>query len=368
MKNVIGNEITITLFGESHGSVVGCVLDGLPSGFLIDMEKLQWDMEKRRAVGKISTGRTEADIPEIVSGLKDGYTEGTPLTILIHNTNVRSQDYSSISELARPGHADYAANVRYRGYQDPRGGGHFSARLTSALVAAGGILRQMLEKKGIKIGTHIQTLHGIKDEPLLEHNIEKTIDELNAKQFAVISDEIGYQMMDEIEKARDNQDSVGGILETVVIGVKAGLGEPTFDSIESRMAQALFSIPAVKGVEFGDGFAMADMYGHEANDEFTMYADGVRTITNHNGGINGGISNGMTIRYRTALKPTPSISRPQRTINMKKGENAIIEIKGRHDPAVVHRARAVVDAMSAFVLADMLASQYGRQWLAEEES
>ncbi len=366
MKNTIGNEITITLFGESHGPAIGCVLDGLPSGFAVDLEQLARDMDKRKAFGAVSTGRREADQVEILSGVKDGLTEGTPVAMLIRNTNVRRNDYDDLRYLARPSHADYAAEIRYKGFQDASGGGHFSGRLTAPLTAAGSILRQMLEAKGILIATHISNLHGIEDDPFLMSHLEDTVRLLNQKQFPVISEKAERKMISEIEEAAKRQDSVGGILETVVTGLEAGIGEPEFDSIESRLAQAMFSIPAVKGIEFGRGFGFAGLYGSQANDRFTMYRDQITTITNNNGGINGGISNGMPVLFRTAVKPTPSIAQKQNTVNFKTRENAEIEIKGRHDPAVIHRARAVVDAMTAFVIADMLASHYGRQWLGEK--
>ncbi|NCB33944.1 MAG: chorismate synthase, partial [Erysipelotrichia bacterium] len=322
--------------------------------------------EQRRAVGSISTGRSEADIPEILSGIRNGHTEGTPIAIVIRNTNVHSSDYESIQYLARPGHADYSAEIKYRGYQDASGGGHFSGRLTAPMTVCGAILRKALEDRNIYIGSHIVSLHGIKDDPLNEAELKPQIQLLNSRAFAVLNEGTGKRMMEAINEARLQQDSLGGILETAVIGLEAGVGEPEFDSIESRMAQMLFSIPAVKGVEFGSGFAFAEMKGSEANDSFRMNDGKPVTVTNHNGGINGGISNGMPIVYRTAIKPTPSISQKQNTINFKTMQNAEIEITGRHDPAIIHRARAVVDAMSALILADLLAERYGREWLRGE--
>jgi len=365
MKNTLGNELTVTVFGESHGPAIGCVIDGLPSGCEIDMERLRHDMSLRRAVGTVSTGRREADEVKFLSGVKDGRTEGTPLALIIENTNVRRKDYEEIRYLARPGHADYAAEMRYKGFQDASGGGHFSGRLTAPLTAAGSIVRKLLEDKGIVIGTHIRTLHGIKDDPLLDHHLEETLRMLNQKQFAVISDEAGQKMIAAIEEARMNQDSLGGILETAVTGIEPGIGEPIFGAVESELAAALFAIPAVKGVEFGAGFGFSDLFGSEANDRFTMIHDQVATITNHNGGINGGITNGMPLRFSVCLKPTPSIARPQFTVDFKKKENTTIEIHGRHDPAVIHRARVVVDSVTALVLGDLLASAHGRQWLGE---
>ena len=366
MKNTLGNELTVTVFGESHGPAVGCVIDGLPSGVRIDLERLRRDMDYRRAAGAISTARSEADEVKFLSGVKDGIIEGTPLTLMIENGNVRRKDYDEIRTLARPGHADYAAEMRYRGYQDASGGGHFSGRLTAPLTAAGSIVRKMLEDRGILIATHIKELHGIKDDPLIEHNIQKTMEELNAKPFAVISPRVEIMMKSMIEDAAKKKDSVGGILETAVIGMEPGIGEPIFGALESGLSAALFAIPAVKGVEFGEGFHFSDLYGSEANDRFTMFHDQVATITNHNGGINGGISNGMTIRFCTCVKPTPSIARPQFTVDFRKMENTEITIQGRHDPAIVHRARIVVDSVTALVLADALASAHGRQWLGEK--
>ena len=363
MKNTFGNNITVTLFGESHGEAIGCVLDGLPSGFAIDMERLKQDMDRRRAVGSISTPRNEADVPEFLSGVRDGVTEGTPVAIVIRNQNVRRKDYDAIRYLARPGHADYAAEMRYKGFQDASGGGHFSGRLTAPLTAAGSILRQMLETRGILIGSHIRKLYTVEDDRFLEKGLADTIRALNEKAFAVISEEAGRQMMREIEHARREQNSLGGILETAVIGMEAGIGEPFFDTVESRLSAAMFAIPAVKGIEFGAGFGFAEMTGVRANDRFTMFHGKVATITNHNGGINGGITNGMPILFRTVIKPTPSISQPQFTVDFRKKENTTIEIHGRHDPAVIHRARIVVDSMTAVVLADLMATAYGTQWV-----
>ncbi len=366
MKNTFGNNISYTLFGESHGSCVGIVIDGLPPGLKIDEDYIQKELNKRKAVGSISTARVEEDKPEFVSGVKNGFTEGTPVTIIIKNTNTRSADYSPTSEMARPGHADYTAEMKYLGYQDFAGGGHFSGRLTTPIVAAGAIIRMALEEKGIIIGSHILNLHGIKDDEFNDDKLLGQIKMLNEEQFAVINEQQGEKMIAEIEKARNNQDSVGGILETCVVGMPTGIGEPTFDSLESVIAHAMFSIGGIKGIEFGKGFGLAELYGSEANDSFRMNNGVVTTTTNNNGGINGGISNGMPIVFRTVVKPTSSISRVQDTINFKKMENTTIEIKGRHDPAIIHRARAVVDAMTAIALAELLTQRHGYMWLRGE--
>ena len=362
MKNTIGHVLKLTVFGESHGEAIGCVLDGLPSGMVIDENYIASMMQKRQGLSAVSTGRREPDHVSILSGVYHGKTEGTPLTLLIRNSDVRSADYSSIEDLARPGHADYTAEIRYEGCQDKRGGGHFSGRLTAALTAAGAILMHALEEEGILIGSHIQRLHGIADRDFGEdtaHDIQL----LKEREFPVLDDEQAERMIAEIKDAREKGDSVGGILETIVTGLPAGLGEPMFGSVESRISEAMFSIGAVKGVTFGIGAAFADLYGSEANDPFACRDGKITTLSNHNGGVNGGITNGMPVCFQTVIKPTPSISLPQKTVNMKTKENTVIEIKGRHDPAVIHRAAVVVSAMTAFVLADLLSEAYGRNWL-----
>lgn len=366
MNNTIGNLITLTVFGESHGPAIGGVLDGLPPGLVVDEAYIASQMDLRRAVGKISTGRHEADVPKFLSGVKNGRTEGTPMAFMIRNSDVKRSDYDMLAETARPSHADYTGHVKYSGFQDASGGGHFSGRLTAVITAAGAILRQALEQKGILIGTHIRSLHGIEDDPFLQNELVQQIRALNAKDFAVLNEETGKQMIAEIEHAASLHDSLGGILETAVSGLPAGIGEPMFDSLESRLSHALFSIPAVKGVEFGSGWELAQMYGSEANDAFGVEDGQVITLTNHNGGINGGISNGMPVLFRTVIKPTPSIARSQKTVNFRTMEETEITIKGRHDPAIVHRARVVQDTMTALVLADLLAQHFGLMWLKED--
>ena len=347
MKNSLGNSLVITLFGESHGEYIGAVLDGLAPGIKIDDEYIGAKLALRRPSGKISTARVEADEYKIVSGAFNGYTTGTPLTILIPNTNTNS--------------ADYAANLKYHGYEDFRGGGHFSGRLTAAIVAAAAIVGSALETKGIKIGSHITELHGAFDRTF--ENYESDISLVNGKSFPTLTDEGEERMRKEIEKAAERGDSVGGILESAIIGIPAGVGEPWFDSMESMLSHALFSIPAVKGVEFGLGFAFADAYGSEANDEFAIENGKVITESNNNGGINGGITNGMPIIFRTVIKPTPSIFKKQQSVSLSSGEECTLELSGRHDPAIIHRARAVVDAMAALVIADALTTRYGTDYL-----
>ena len=362
MKNTFGNHIAVTLFGESHGPAIGAVLDGLCPGMPVAEENIRRMLALRQPGGGISTARQEADKFEILSGVFGGFTTGTPIAFLIRNENTQSKDYSEIAVTARPGHADFAANCKYHGFQDYRGGGHFSGRITAGIVAAGAICISALSKKGIKIGTHIAECAGIADRKFDE--TEADIDSLNEKLFAVLDEEQGIKMEEAILLAKSEQDSVGGILETAITGIPSGIGEPYFDSIESQLAHMLFSVPAVKGVEFGSGFDFAKMRGSEANDSFRIDENGkVFTRTNHNGGINGGISNGMPVTFRCAIKPTPSVSIEQETVDFVKGENKNFVITGRHDPAIIHRARVVIDSAAAIVLCDILAQRYGTDWL-----
>ena len=361
MKNTFGTNVLTTIFGESHGPAVGGVLDGLAPGIPVDRETIAKKLALRRPQGQISTSRVEEDEFEIVSGVFNGKTTGTPLCILIPNKNVRSGDYDAVRDLARPGHADYTGFVKYHGFADYRGGGHFSGRVTAALVALGAVAERALEGRGIGIGTHISRLAGIPDRGFAD--LDADIASLSDRSFPVLDGAAAKKMQAAILKAKEELDSVGGVLETVVTGLPAGVGEPWFDTLEGLLSHGLFSIPGVKGVEFGDGFALSDMRGSEANDAFTPKDGGVATKTNRNGGINGGISNGMPLLFRCAVKPTPSIARPQQTVDLRTGEAAKIEIPGRHDPAIVHRARAVVDAVTALVLCDVLAGRFGADWL-----
>ena len=353
MKNTFGLSVSVTLFGESHGEMIGAVLDGLAPGITVDEDFITHQLLLRRPQGKISTSRREADVYRIVSGVYQGKTTGTPLCILIPNEDTKSGDYEQMKALPRPGHADLTANYKYHGFQDHRGGGHFSGRLTAPLVAVGAIALFALRQKGIYIGTHIKKCAGIEDIGFSDYKTE--IEALNSKTFAVLSDNAAQKMTKAIEDAAVNKNSVGGILETAVVGLPAGLGEPWFDTLEGVLSHVLFSIPAVKGVEFGAGFAVADMFGTLSNDPFAVENGSIVTVTNHNGGINGGISNGMPVVFRCAVKPTPSVASAQNTVNMQTGEPASLEIGGRHDPAIVHRARIVADSVAALVLCDQLA-------------
>ena len=355
MKNTFGQSVAVTLFGESHGEYIGAVLDGLAPGLAIDEAFIRHQLSLRRPQGKISTPRVENDEFRIVSGVFEGKTTGTPLCILIPNTNTRSGDYTR--NLPRPGHADYTAECKYHGYQDHRGGGHFSGRITAALVAAGAIAISALRQNGILIGTHISRISDICDRSFGSY--ESDIETLADLTFPVLDSQKADLMRACIEDAASEGDSVGGILETAVIGLPAGIGEPWFDTVEGMLSHALFSIPAIKGVEFGTGFGMADLRGSQANDGLRMQNGRVITTTNHNGGINGGITNGMPILFRCAVKPTPSIFQEQDSVDLVNGQNTTLTLQGRHDPAIIHRARVVVDSVAALVLCDLLALRFG---------
>lgn len=362
MKNTYGNSLTVTLFGESHGEAIGAVIDGIAPGVRVDTDYINKKLAERRPKGKISTARVEKDNYTIASGVFNGYTTGTPIAIIIPNENKKSADYSNLQNTVRPGHADYTAECKYHGFQDYRGGGHFSGRITAALVAAGALVSAALLDKGIKVGTHISALHGVKDRGF--DNIEADIDALSKASFPTLSDECGDKMKEVIEDAAKDGDSVGGILESAVIGVPSGVGEPWFDSMEGVISHILFSIGGIKGVEFGEGFGFSDLYGSEANDSFVIKDGKISTKTNKNGGINGGITNGMPIIVRCAVKPTPSIHKTQSTVNISTLTEEELIIEGRHDPAIIHRAKSVVDAALAIAVADMLTVRYGTDFLS----
>jgi len=361
MKNTFGSSISVTLFGESHGEYIGACVDGLAPGLKIDIDFIKSQLALRRPVELISTTRIEEDEFSIVSGSFNGYTTGTPLTILIPNKDVKSADYDKNRFIARPGHADYTAYLKYHGFEDYRGGGHFSGRITAALVAVGAILISALKEKGIEIGTHISRLANVYDSNFSDY--KKDFKEINSKYFATLSKEAEEKMKDKIIEASNNSDSVGGVLETVILGMPEGAGEPWFDSIESELSHILFSVPAVKGVEFGDGFKIADLLGSQANDSYEIKNGKVITKTNHNGGINGGISNGMPITVKTAIKPTPTIPKEQETVDFKNNKNTKIQSSGRHDPCIVPRARVVVDSVIAIALSDILTKRFGTDYL-----
>lgn len=360
MNNRFGHQVTLTLFGESHGEAIGAVLDGLAAGIPVDEAFIAQKLKQRRPSGAISTPRQEPDTFKLVSGVYRGYTNGAPLAIVIPNTDTRSGDYAPFAATPRPGHADYTGSVRAAGFNDPRGGGHFSGRITAALVAAGGVLIPALQKRGVHFATHLAQIGPVADEPFTGASDE--LARLNAADFAVLSAEQGEKMKAHIRAAAAEGDSVGGVLETVVTGLPVGVGEPWFDTLEGCLAHALFAVPGVKGVEFGDGFALTQRRGSEANDCFVSHDGRVATATNHNGGINGGLSNGMPVVFRCAVKPTPTIHRAQHTLNVQTGEMTDLLAGGRHDPCIVPRARAVVDSLTALVLMDLLCTRFGEDW------
>ena len=357
MASDFGKKVKITIFGQSHSEAIGVVIDGLPVGEEIDLDAVQKFME-RRAPGRnaYSTSRKEADLPRVVSGLFEGKTCGAPICAIIENTNTRSKDYDKLKDLPRPGHADFTAWVKYGGYNDHRGGGHFSGRLTAPLCFAGAVCKQILERKGIHVGAHILSIKGVKDIPFDAVEIDaKTLQEVAEKAFPVQNDAVGEEMQAVIAAAKEKGDSVGGIVECAITGLPVGVGEPMFDGLESVLAQAIFAIPAVKGVEFGAGFAVAELFGSENNDDFIYNEDGaVKTKTNNHGGSLGGISSGMPLVFRAAFKPTPSISMEQDTISISKRENDRLAVTGRHDPCIVPRAVPVVEAAAAVAILDLL--------------
>ncbi|MFD3156610.1 chorismate synthase [Haloimpatiens sp. FM7330] len=356
MSAVWGNNIKITIFGESHGNGIGIVIDGLYPGIKLDLDYIKREM-KRRAPGKnkLSTPRKEGDEFEILSGFFNETTTGTPLCAIIRNNNTKSKDYSKLKNLMRPGHADYTGFVKYKGFNDYRGGGHFSGRITAPLVFAGAIAKQILLSKNIIIGSHIKSIKDMEDDSLNPICInENELKKLAEKEFAVLNEEKGKQMQKIILDAKDEGDSVGGVVECGVINLPQGLGNPFFDSVESMLAHMLFSIPAVKGVEFGAGFDLSEMNGSKANDEFYYEDNEVKTYTNNNGGILGGITNGMPLIFRCAFKPTPSISKSQKTIDIEKMTNSELNVIGRHDPCIVQRAVPVVEAAAAITILDLI--------------
>ena len=348
MSSTIGENLRLTIFGQSHSPAIGMTLEGLPAGFTFDPEKLDRFLA-RRAPGKNawSTPRKEADAPEFLSGLVGNTTCGVPLTAIIRNTNTRSGDYSLLKTVPRPGHADYTAEVKYGGYQDVAGGGHFSARLTAPLCIAGGLCLQFLEREGILIRAHIAAIGGIPDEG-------DPMESVAEKEFPTISDAQGEKMKALIARKRAEGDSIGGLVECVATGLPIGLGDPIFGGMENRISAIVFGIPAVKGIEFGDGFAVAVRAGSENNDAYQVQDGRIMTATNHAGGILGGITNGMPLIFRAAFKPTPSIARTQRSVNLETGEETELNVPGRHDPCIVPRAVPCVEAAAAVAITDAL--------------
>lgn len=358
MSGMWGSKIKLSIFGESHGNAIGITIDGLPAGFSIDMDKIMMEMA-RRAPGKssLSTPRKESDIPEILSGYFEGKTTGTPLCAIIRNSNTKSKDYSKLKDVMRPGHADYTGAVRYKGFNDYRGGGHFSGRITAPLVFAGAICKQILEVKGIIVSAHINSIGKIKDCSFLEGDIsDELLNSFKEKELPLINTKLEDEMRQEILSARSSGDSIGGTIECAILGVSPGIGDPFFDSVESTLAHLMFSVPAVKGIEFGKGFDISKMRGLEANDEYYLENGNIKTKTNNNGGILGGITNGMPIIFNVAIKPTASIFKEQNTVNIVTMEETTLCIEGRHDPCIVQRALPVIEAVAAIGITELMNS------------
>jgi len=355
-----GKNLNITLYGQSHAPAIGVVLEGIPAGEPIDMDEVMAFMARRAPGGKLATSRKEPDLPEILSGIVDGVTCGAPISAVIHNTNTRSGDYSNLKDKPRPGHADYTARVKFGDAFDLRGGGQFSARLTAPLCFGGAVALQMLKRRGIEVGAHLLEVHGVKDISFDPVDPSANLHAAAQNPFPTIDPAAGEAMAAEIEKARMELDSVGGIVECAVTGLPAGLGDALFGGLECRMAPMLWSIPAVKGLEFGAGFGSAQLMGSQNNDPYCYDAEGkVKTTTNNHGGVLGGITSGMPLVFRMAFKPTPSIAKPQQTVNLATGKTDTLEVTGRHDPCVALRAVPCVEAAAALALLDVLMDNNG---------
>ncbi len=359
MSSTYGERIKLSIFGQSHGAAIGMTLDGVPAGLPVDMDKLQQFLN-RRAPGQndFSTPRREEDKPEFLSGIVDGYTCGAPITAIIRNNNTRSGDYASLKDHPRPGHADYTAQVKYGGYQDTAGGGHFSGRLTAPLCIAGGLCKQWLEAKDIQIGAHICVIAGIADDPVYLDWVNPDLQKI-PNDFPVLNPDAGTKMQQAIAAARADGDSVGGIIECIVTGLPVGIGELMFGGMESRIAQIVYGIPAVKGLDFGSGFSGSYLRGSQNNDAYTVKDGSIKTVTNNAGGILGGITNGMPLVFQTAIKPTPSISHPQKTVDLMRMEQQELVVKGRHDPCIVPRAVPVIEAAAAIAVYDAMLCKIG---------
>ena len=353
MSSTYGEILKLSIFGQSHGPAIGMTLDGIPAGLPVNFEELQLFLN-RRAPGQSSytTPRKEADKPEFLSGIVDNYTCGAPISAVIHNTNTRSGDYNNLQNCPRPGHADYPAQIKFRGYQDVAGGGHFSGRLTAPLCIAGGLCKQWLEKKNIFIGAHINSIGEIKDEPKQLNWLNPDLTIMQS-DFPVINYSAGIKMQEEIAKAKADGDSIGGTIECIITGLPAGLGDPMFDGIENKLAQIVYGIPAVKGLEFGSGFTGSTMRGSENNDPYIWENGQVKTTTNNAGGILGGITTGMPVVFKVAVKPTASIAKQQQSINLNLLQNESLIVHGRHDPCIVPRAVPVVEAAAAIAIFDI---------------
>lgn len=356
MSCSFGTNIKITIFGQSHSQAMGVVIDGIPAGIKLDLDKICRFMQ-RRAPGNsdISTPRKEEDFPNIISGIVESTTCGAPICAVIENKNAKSDDYDKLKEIPRPSHADFSAYMKHNGFNDIRGGGNFSGRLTAPLCFAGAICLQILEEKGIFIGAHITSIGKIKEERFDPVNVSADLlQALTKKEFPVLDDTAGSNMKAEILNAKKQLDSVGGTVECAVVGVPAGIGEPIFEGIENKLSQIIFGIPAIKGIEFGNGFDCAGLFGSENNDEFMVNDDKITTKTNNHGGILGGISSGMPIIFKVAVKPTPSIGKSQISVNLKTKESEELVVGGRHDPCIVPRAVPCIEAATAIAILDFL--------------
>ena len=356
MSSIWGSNLKISIFGESHGEAIGVVLDGLPAGEKINFDEINVQMKRRRpGGGELTTARKESDAPHVISGIFEGKTTGMPLCMIIHNENAFSKDYEKSNFLPRPGHADFTAHVKYKGFEDFRGGGHFSGRLTAPMVFAGAVCRQILKRKGIFVGSHIASIGQIYDDEFDFADIPlDVLNMLAQSKFPVLNYEIKKKMKDKILEVKLQKDSIGGVIECAIVGVPCGIGSPIFDNIESKISSFVFSIPGVKGVEFGGGFRLSKKCGSSCNDDFTFSNGVVKTVTNNSGGILGGISSGMPIIFRAAFKPTPSIAKEQTTVDLKSGLIKKISIQGRHDPCIAARAAAVVEAAAAIAILDLI--------------
>ena len=355
MSSSYGENLRVHIFGESHGPAVGVTVEGIPAGEAVDLAELQRFLD-RRAPGRNawSTPRKEADVPEFLSGLREGKTCGTPLTAILKSANTRSGDYDALRDVPRPGHADYTAWVKYGESRDSRGGGHFSGRLTAPLCVAGGICLQLLAREGITIISRVAAIGGVRDEGELTASTAE-------KAFPTVSDSAGEAMRSAIAAARAEGDSLGGVIECAVLGLPAGLGDPMFDGMENRIAAAVFGVPAVKGIEFGAGFTAAGLRGSENNDAFSVENGRIITDSNHCGGILGGITDGMPLTFRAAVKPTPSLARPQQSVDLKTGEIVPLTVTGRHDPCIVPRAVPCLEAAAAIAVYDALLARRKEQ-------
>ena len=363
MSSTYGKNLNLTIFGQSHGTAIGMTLDGIPAGLPVDFEQLECFLARRApGQGSYATARKEADRPEFLAGITDGYTCGAPIAAIIRNENTRSSDYSALKDAPRPGHADLTAQYKYGGYQDVAGGGHFSGRLTAPLCIAGGLCKQWLARKGIRISARIRAIGGIEDTPL--DAVHPDLDAIS-NDFPVVNEQIGVKMQEAIAAAKADGDSLGGIIECFTTGYPIGIGDPMFDGLENRIAQIVFGIPAVKGIEFGAGFGAAAMRGGEHNDPIAINDNKIVTTTNNAGGILGGISNGMPICFSVAIKPTPSIVKLQKTVSLTNMEDTTLAVKGRHDPCIVPRAVPVVEAAAAIALFDAYLAHFGNRTEAE---